>query len=343
MKKLSLFVCCMLVFAFFIPIMPANDVCAVTDVSEEINLLPNGDFNDVDTEESVVWGETIKTYTAKGWDVQNGSTELNGEKDFRIQIKKKKSATITSDTLYFFAGEYKISADIQCEQAYSYPKFKLASKNVSDCVADADGIINVSESGLYTFQINATAPTNKSLFIDDVVLYDTEKTSIVTESGAYVRTAQGNAGLRFKGKVNKALFDGYVNNPECTEVTAGMIIAPTDFLSDCAFTVSALNLNEKAVQKCNASIVAEKDGYYTFNCAIVGILSQNIDRPFSARSFISFKIGDTTYYLYGNYSENNNSRSVYEIACLAREEIESFEDYQQDIINGFCNAIEDPT
>ena len=46
------------------------------------------------------------------------------------------------------------------------------------------------------------------------------------------------------------------------------------------------------------------------------------------------------YIYYGNYDEETNYRSVYELACKAKENIDEYEEEQQEVIMSYVNSIE---
>ena len=126
-------------------------------------------------------------------------------------------------------------------------------------------------------------------------------------AGAEARIA-AKSGLRFTTRIPTAQLEALA--AAGTEYTVGTLIYPTDML-DGALTVEtegALNLTG-----ATPMVDAEEAGYTYFYAAIVDILAQNYARAFSAVSYI--KIGDDYYYT--DYSEENNSRSIYEVAYAA--------------------------
>ena len=335
-------------------------------VSEETNLLLNGDFNDVEVDMSSLAGEYKPNY----WGKINLKGSIRNDNDYCATCAdKNEDFFLHQGNFELQAGKYTVhfEAKIKNGTCNIAVGFRVNNEFV---VCETDTLSNLSdytektyeldlaESGVYEFCFKSL-DISKTLYIDNMRLYYEgnggeeqgqeevpPENNVQAHGGAYIRTVKNSAGLRFKGEVDKQLFDGYVAEYGRENVSAGMIIAPTDFLRDCEFTYLALSQN-KAVQVCvaeqwNNEDTCEEDGYYGFNCAFINILPYNIDRKFSFRSFIRFTEGENTEYVYGGYSETDNARSLYEVALAAREDAAKYEDYQVEIIEYFCNLIDYP-
>ena len=323
--------------------------------SEEKNLFPDGEFKDIRSE-----GNSIKIYRLNGWGSIGFSVKKSGE-NFYVKTSYNESdehGLTPNDTITLNAGVYKFSFDASfsgaatvrlkedsdvyvsgiisgqgefttCEFSFSLEESK--NYGFTFYVADFTGDVSIDNLGLYYIGENAVEREPET--------FDGE--NITTEFGASIRASGTTSGLRFKGRVDKPFFDNL--SAEYTDAEAGMIIAPTDFLSDCEFTVSALTAR-KAVQICTVSKwnnerTADTDGYYGFNCAIINVLPYNIDRRFSARCFVRFTENGKVKYIYGDYVEENNARSIKYVAEEALKDANSYSDYQINAINYFLDTI----
>ena len=165
---------------------------------------------------------------------------------------------------------------------------------------------------------------------------------IFIESGVCIKTIKNSHGIRFCGRVDKSYFDGIKLSDNNAEM--GMMIAPTDHLSGVEFSASALD----SAGKTYSVILADKifnedtavaDGYYEFYCSLIDIYPFNIDRNFSARTFVRFADGENTRYIYGEYSAENNSRNAFSVAQTALADTSGFDDDTVDAIRGYVDII----
>lgn len=170
--------------------------------------------------------------------------------------------------------------------------------------------------------------------------------SVETENGASIRANSSEPGLRFKGRVNKSVYDGLTKFYGAENVETGMIIVPEDFLDGGTdFTAEALKERSPlfiVAEKFNNETRAEEDGYYGFNCALIEIAPENTDRKFAARAYIKCFDGATEKYVYATYNKDNHCRSVYEVATAAEknlsEEDDNFE--VEAIIDEYLGKVE---
>ena len=170
--------------------------------------------------------------------------------------------------------------------------------------------------------------------------------SVETENGASIRANSSEPGLRFKGRVNKSVYDGLTKFYGAENVETGMIIVPEDFLEGGTdFTAEALKERSPlfiVAEKFNNETRAEEDGYYGFNCALIEIAPENTDRKFAARAYIKCFDGATEKYVYATYNKDNHCRSVYEVATAAEknlsEEDDNFE--VEAIIDEYLGKVE---
>ena len=152
-----------------------------------------------------------------------------------------------------------------------------------------------------------------------------------TVAGAAVRL-DNPTGLRFTGNIGKDYLDGLKAEYGAGNVKVGMLITPTDYLTDnsLAFTKEALDgcgaLPEgKKYRKIEAATILEtEDGAaYKINCVLSNVLEANYGRAFSAITYV--EINGNTYY-YSNYFEEDNSRSIFRVADAALLDLSDTED-----------------
>lgn len=348
--KRGLYLICSLII-FILALFTITPFYAVK--SEEENLFIDGGFDDGNTT-----GRLTKVHTINCWQVLGFSIQKSGD-SYYIKTSLDSFHSLTpNNTISLTAGVYKLSfdaslngnADISLKEdlavyvsetisgqgdfaTYEFSFTLEESKNYGFTffVSGFDGEVSIDNMGLY-YLGEATSEREPETFDGE---------NIATEWGASIRAYGTESGLRFKGRVNKAFFDGLATN--YPDIQAGIIITPTDFLSDCDFTVSALT-SAKAVQICTVSRwnneqTVDTDNYYGFNCAIVNILPYNIDRIFSARSFVRFTENGHVKYIYGDYVEADNARSVKYVAEQALKESEKYAPYQIEAMNYFLDTI----
>lgn len=182
--------------------------------------------------------------------------------------------------------------------------------------------------------------TSKVCYVDAVYAYEIEAQIFTVKDGASLRLVKETPGIRFYAQIDKKVFDQYKTKYQ--SVSAGMLITPTENLKDLSdFTVKELNSKNILYVQITADKWAnqssfEIDQVYGYYCALVNILPQNICRKFSARAYISYQDKGQTYYVYSNYDQLVNSRSVNEVAILAKQELENYDKKQQDIINYYA-------
>ena len=157
-----------------------------------------------------------------------------------------------------------------------------------------------------------------------------ERNVLKTAAGAAVRL-NTPTGLRFTGYIGKALLDGLKAEFGDANVRIGMLITPTDYLTDnsLAFTKEALDgcgalPAGKKYRKINAATVLESENghAYKINCVLSDVLEENYGRNFSAITYI--EVNGSTYY-YSGYTEADNARSIAYVAEAALLDISDAE------------------
>ena len=148
--------------------------------------------------------------------------------------------------------------------------------------------------------------------------------SLVDGAACRIKTAndtEQGSGIRFKACLDRAQWTVLA---QTNEMTAGIMILPTDYITEAGgYTHSALDAADKSYLDFTytESEVGEKT---TFSASMVNILDQNYTRDFSGVAYLKSTTefeGATEYngeyYAYAEYTEENNSRSIYEIATCA--------------------------
>ena len=192
-------------------------------------------------------------------------------------------------------------------------------------------------------KIQSSTQECSSIYIDDVSLVQIT-TPIETGTGAGIRNSSTDSGIRFRGNINKGVYDYLTATYGEANVKAGMLLAPTNIIDVEDFTIEKLENNNvtyinKVIEKWNNSSTGETDGYYGFNCVIANIKPENLDRKFSARAYFSFKYSSgEIIYIYADYSSENHSRSIYEVASKALES-EDLDDNSKNVAESYVNRI----
>ena len=136
-------------------------------------------------------------------------------------------------------------------------------------------------------------------------------------------------GIRFTGAVDKTYFDGLKTQYGADNVTLGMLITPTDYLTanNLVFTKAALDACEAIsgakYLEIDAITVLEEDAYYKVNCAMTNVLEANYARDFSAVLYIKVN-GEIVEY--SAYDAEDNSRSIAEVSEAAYNDVKTTAD-----------------
>ena len=181
------------------------------------------------------------------------------------------------------------------------------------------------------------------------------------KTGAAVRL-DNPTGLRFTGYIGKGLLNDLKAEYGSANVKIGMLITPTDYLTDnsLAFTKEALDgcgalPAGKKYRKIEATTIldSEDGNAYKINCVLSNVLEANYGRKFSAVTYI--EINGSTY-LYANYSEADNARSIayvaeaalldvsatqtgeYQYAIAATDQYSPYTEAQRNTLSGFRAA-----
>ena len=183
--------------------------------------------------------------------------------------------------------------------------------------------------------------------------------SVRIVEGAAVRLSNPT-GLRFSACIEKAYVDGLKSTYGADNVTMGMLIVPTSYLTD-----NSLSFTKAALDGCEAitgvkCLEMDVEGYieagedYTFNCVIANVKSSHYTMAFSAITYVKV---NGSIYAYSSYNATYNSRSISSVATAALNDYSSsqhdeyqnawivgtktryspYTEEQRTILSGFCS------
>ena len=190
--------------------------------------------------------------------------------------------------------------------------FEAAEKERAAIVVQAKADIENSDTyeGISSVVSAAKAAIDKLETAPDVGLI----------GGASIRTSVPY-GIRWMAKIRTADWEKLVTLYGEESVKAGVLVLPYDFLTDgVEFTVEALGAAKIPYQQIETDIFNKTasndagDGYSGFYASLVNIKAGNLNRKFIARAYISVTSGDATTCYYGDYSAENQARSIYEVS-----------------------------
>ena len=169
------------------------------------------------------------------------------------------------------------------------------------------------------------------------------------QDGAAVRLTQGSSGIRFLVDIDKDAYDVGVDVGLILDV--GTLVAPTDYLKYVdVFEHSSFAEN----QYTEASKAALGEDWiwtepttegkpWTYAAAFVNISEAQYSRRLSARGYLKIQYTTGEGYVYTQYNEEVNARSIYEVATLAYED-EDRPDYRTNAtILNYINKVADLT
>lgn len=270
-----------------------------------------------------------------------------------ISAAKAGCTAMTDKSIAFGDGVYVMSAEAEALNGDAKISLFIGESDKTESNFTITGRQTVSfyflENVGYSAKagVKVTELSGSSLKVYSVSLKRAGGSSLVeTENGASIRMNAREPGLRFKGRINKSVYDGLTKFYGAENVETGMIIVPEDFLEGGTdFTAEALKERSPlfiVAEKFNNETRAEEDGYYGFNCALIEIAPENTDRKFAARAYIKCFDGATEKYVYATYNKDNHCRSVHEVATAAKENLSKEDDYfeVEAIIDEYIGKVE---
>lgn len=247
------------------------------------------------------------------------------------------------DTCASVSGEqynvYAFNADnTACTATRYYPCGKLIKTETVNTVISGDNA-TFTEKGTAT----CTATFADGDFETQTKVIETPMKSApdvkMLKNGASIR-ANAPYGIRWAAGVRAADWNKLVELYGAENVKAGVIVAPLDYVNKASeFTFAALDekslsYSDIVTDMFNEEANAVLSGYNGFYASLVNIKDGNLNRKFAARAYVSVVVnGETTYY-YGEYSADNQARSIYEISKSV-----ILSDTESDAVKAFATAV----
>ena len=164
-----------------------------------------------------------------------------------------------------------------------------------------NGVIGYDVEGKL-YKAGDTIPVLGNITIKEVWL------NIVMENGAYIRLSDNEGyygGLRFKVTADSETITKYADKIKIF----GMVV-PTEQISG---DFDGVDENPAIKELTEYST---KDGLNVYYITLTNVLYTNYNRAFSARGYAEIAYENGADKVYTLYSKDNNSRSVYELACM---------------------------
>lgn len=156
--------------------------------------------------------------------------------------------------------------------------------------------------------------------------------------GAAVRLSVDSSGLRFLTDIDKDAYKLGVEKGLILE--AGTFVVPTDYLYFGAeFVHSSFSKGQYVERKTDIwKVQDEAESVWTYAAAFVNISEAQFSRIFSARGYLKINYTSGEGYIYTPYSEENNARSIYQVAAAA------YDDYSTNaLIQNYVNKVAEIT
>lgn len=237
----------------------------------------------------------------------------DSENNFAVFVTTEDAVFVNDGTGKFInLNDAKSAAKKEIEGYNPKNLFEAAEKERVAIVVQAKADIENGDTyeGISTVVSAAKAAIDKLETAPDVGLI----------GGASIRTSVPY-GIRWTAKIRTADWEKLATLYGEKNVKAGVLVLPYDSLTDgVEFTVEALGAAKIPYQQIETDIFNETasndagDGYSGFYASLVNIKAGNLNRKFIARAYISVTSGDATICYYGDYSAENQARSIYEVS-----------------------------
>lgn len=267
--------------------------------------------------------------------ISGGVIDLAGE--YMFNLNGPHTVTVTGG--YFIASKY-VTSD-----GFEAPAHQMFWLNGTNNTAELGGSLTASnfvyvcDGGTQKFAgvYNPGGKAESTLNISGGVYFNKNGNQTAeqlgftalpaTREGGSIRLVDDSNGLRFTSTIAKAVVDTAKSKADQgTEVTYGTIIAPTDYAEGLKFnkyTLDALGASYKEIVATEVGSDTDEDGNVTVRAALVNIQDGNLARKFSAVAFVKYVENGKTVYLFGDYDEAKNSRSIAEVADAALKDIKT--------------------
>ena len=202
---------------------------------------------------------------------------------------------------------------------------------------------NVTFIGWLT-EDNKLYPAGYTYAVTESVVLTLAEAAFSLDDGAAVRVSNANSGyggMRFTAQLQSATVSEILAHGKWIGA-----ILPTDSLGDDGLfteadltTVTETNSGKEIGEDNRESVIGGVDGYF----ALTSILVTNYNREFSAMSYLTITYDDdakTTKSLYTAYDEAKNSRSVVQIAYMAKNDTDTdYTDAQDKILDDYIQSV----
>ena len=166
------------------------------------------------------------------------------------------------------------------------------------------------------------------------------------QEGAAVRTVVDSSGIRFLVDIDKAGYELGITKGLIADI--GTIVVPTDYLQ--YVDVFAHSSFAKG-QYSEVSKLLAGDGWkwrnegdtLTYAAAFINIQEYQYARAMSARGYLKVNFTSGVGYVYTAYSEEQNSRSIYDVATEAFKDTENPQYATNETILAYVNSVADIT
>lgn len=300
------------------------------------------------------FGAGSADYTWKDWNIVNGGiyglTFEDGNKDYKVCLNGSAGNPATAVTKDIdVAGARLISVDKKIE----YTADSAFGSNLAVTVLAGGKEIAADENGLFSLPEGTTTVKIK-FSTEEYVTFKkvfVKFTGIGTVAGASIR-ANTPYGIRWTVRVKTAEWNKLVEAYGEANVKAGVIVAPLDYLGSgetaVPFTIDAFKAaNKKYVDivtdTFNAKLENKVEGYSGFYASLVNIKAGNLNREFIARSYVAVTKDGVTAYYYGEYSAEDNARTIYEVGKGAIASDTESENVKTFVKNEVLDKIADVT
>ncbi len=265
-------------------------------------------------------------YTWNDWTIENGGiyglTFEDGNKDYKICLdgSADKTATAISKDIDVTGAKF-----ISIKKKIYYTEDSAFGSDLTVTVLAGNSEITADENGFFdlpegTTSIKIKFSANEYVTFKKVFVQFADVGMIKT--GASIRTNEPY-GIRWTAGVRTADWNKLVALYGEENVKAGVLVAPFDYVKNGdtvteltveAFKAAGLNYVDIVTDTFNADAGKGMEGYNAFYASLVNIQTANLNRKFIARAYIAVENDGVTTYYYGEYSEENQARSIYEIS-----------------------------
>lgn len=330
----------------------------ITDKETGATYITNQTLVAPDKQSSTIYtanfGAGSADYTWKDWNIVNGGIYgfkyEDGNDEYKVCLNGSAGNPATAVTKDIdVAGARLISVDKKIyfteDSAFGSNLTVTVLAGENEIKADKNGYFSLPE-GTTTIKVKFSTEeyvTFKKVFV--------KFTGIGTAAGASIR-ANTPYGIRWTVRVKTAEWNKLVEAYGEANVKAGVIVAPLEYLGSgetaVPFTIDAfkaanLKYVDIVTDTFNAKLENKVEGYSGFYASLVNIKAGNLNRKFIARSYVAVTKDGVTAYYYGEYSAEDNARTIYEVGKGAIASDAESENVKTFVKNEVLDKIADVT